>query len=275
MTMVERVIRPTEERHLHSIRQWIYRQTGLYYPERKYVLLYQRLQKVCWRFGIPGLRELDRHLQEGDLPGLSMEVACAVSTHHTYFFREGRVMQFLQEQILPQLPGREQWRIWSAATSGGDEAYTVAILLAETLGLAAARQRAAILGTDLSHTAIAEAEQGEYDARRLESVPRYLLRRYFRPTPGGRWRVTRELRQMCTFRRLNLMSTPWPFRRPFHVVLCRNVLYYFDREHQRDLVERLYRVTAPEGWLITSITESLEGIDARWERVVPGVYRRA
>ena len=91
-----------ERRHLESIRQWIYDHTGLHYPERKRSLLYHRLKKLCGRLGIPNLKELDLHLHKKDFPGLAREVACAVSTNHTYFFREERVMQFLQcqDQIL-------------------------------------------------------------------------------------------------------------------------------------------------------------------------------
>jgi chemotaxis protein methyltransferase CheR len=264
-----------ERRHFESIRQWIYDHTGLHYPERKHALLYQRLRKLCWRLGIPDLEALDYHLQQGDLPSLAGEVARAVSTNHSYFFREEKVLQFFRNQILPTLPAEDRWRFWSAACASGEEAYTVAVILAEALGLVPAQNQAAILGTDIDHRMIEQAEQGMYSEQRLEKVPKHLHKRYFGQAGSGQWRVNPNLRQMCTFRRLNLMSGSWPFRQCFHVILCRNVLYYFDTEHQRDLAERLYDATLSGGWLITSVTEPVQSLKTRWQPVVSGVYRKA
>lgn len=264
-----------EKRYFESIRRWIYDYTGLYYPERKQALLYQRLKKLCWRLGIPSLKELDRHLHKKDFPGLAREVACAISTNHTYFFREEKVMQFLQTRILPALPAEGRWRFWSAAASSGEEAYTVAIILSEVLGLERAQNQVAILGTDIDRVAIEQAERGIYHEQSLNNIPKHLRQRYFRPVRSEQWRIDSGLKQLCTFRRLNLTSSPWPFKNDFHVILCRNVLYYFDPEHQRHLAERLYDVTAPGGWLITSVTEPVQALETRWQSVVSGVYRKA
>ncbi|MDY7076005.1 MAG: protein-glutamate O-methyltransferase CheR [Chloroflexota bacterium] len=268
-------MRWSERRYFESIRQWIYDHTGLHYPERKRLLLYHRLKKLCRRLGIPGLKELNQHLQNRDFPDLAREVACAVSTNHTYFFREEKVMQFFQEKVLPDLPAEGRWRLWSAASSSGEEAYTLAIIIAESLGLGQAQEKVAILGTDIDRHMIEQAERGVYHKQRLDNMPKYLRQRYFHLTRPGRWRVDSGLQHMCTFRRLNLMCAPWPFKNAFHVILCRNVLYYFDQEHQRGLAERLYDVTVPGGWLITSVTEPVQGLETRWQTVVSGVYRKA
>ena len=259
---------------LEAIRQWIHTHTGLHFQESKQAVLYRRLLTLCWRLGIPNLSEMDRRLRDGDSPQLAIEVACAVCTNHTYFFREPEVLQNLPAVIMPQLPADEVWRIWSAAAASGEEAYTVAMLLAEALGLERARQQVAILGTDISHPMIDQAEHGVYGDNRLEQMPPVLFKRYFQPVGLKHWRVLPALKQMCTFRRLNLQNTPWPFKNPFHVVLCRNVLYYFDLKFQQQLVERLYDVTTPGGWLITSVTETLHGLSTRWRRVDAGLFRK-
>ena len=264
-----------EERYFESLRRWVYDRTGLYYPERKHLLLYNRLQKLCLRHGIPGLKELDRHLRKRDLPGLEKEVAHAVSTGHSYFFREERVFHFFREHILPTLPTTGRHRLWSAASASGEEAYTMAIVLTESLGFVRARERTAILGTDIDRVMVQQAERGVYPEQRLENVPVHLRPRYFRRVGPGQWGVVSGLKEMCTFRRLNLMSSPWPFKSRFHVVLCRNVLYYFDVEHQRDLAERLYDATAPGGWMLTSVTEPVQSLKTRWSTVTTGVYRKA
>jgi chemotaxis protein methyltransferase CheR len=268
------IMSQAERRHFESIRQWVYDRTGLYYPERKRALLYHRLKKLCRRVGIPGLKELDHHLRYQDLPGLDGEVACVVSTNHSYFFREEKVIQFFKERILPTLPTVGRWRLWSAASASGEEAYTLAIILAETLGPARAQGRVSILGTDIDRSVIERAEWGIYGESALEEVPQSLRQRYFRSAGPRKWQIDSGVRQMCLFRRLNLMSSPWPFKERFHVILCRNVLYYFDMEHQRDLAERLYDVTMPSGWLITSVTEPVQVLSTRWQKVVSGVYRK-
>ncbi|MCL4294752.1 MAG: protein-glutamate O-methyltransferase CheR [Anaerolineae bacterium] len=265
---------PEEALHFESIRQWIYTHTGLHFPERKHQLLYPRLKKLCWHLGIADLKDLDHHLQLRDRPGLAVEVARAVTTNHTYFLREPEVLQVLQEQITPTLPATEKWRIWSAAAASGEEAYSVAMLFAEKFGLDGLTEKVALLGTDISQPMIEGAECGIYDERRLDLVPGYLKQRYFQPMGLAQWRISPQLKKACIFRRLNLMSSPWPFKDSFHVVLCRNVLYYFDRDHQRTLLERIYEVTTPGGWLLTSVTESLWGLNTRWRAVMSGVYRK-
>ena len=263
-----------EEQSFQFVRQWIYDRTGLHYPDHKRLLLYNRLHKLCRRLNIPGLNEVARHLRRRDFPGLDKEIARVVSTGHTYFFREEKVLQFLRNHILPTLPDKGQHRFWSAASSSGEEAYTIAIILAESLGFLQAQAKTAILGTDIDRELIQKAEQGIYPDQRLEHVPPHLKKRYFYRAGSGQWSVASTLKEMCTFRRLNLMSTPWPFRKKFHVILCRNVLYYFDTDHQYDLAERLYDVTMSGGWLLTSVTEPVQSLKTRWSAVTTGVYRK-
>ena len=237
---------PAEEKpYVDSILEWIFNHTGLHFGEKKYFTLYRRLQTVCWRMGIPSLQEMDRRLCEQGSSQLAVHVVCAVSTNHTFFFRELEVLQQIQQRILPQLPRDGTWRVWSAAAASGEEAYTVGILLAEALGLEHALQQVAILGTDISHPMIEQAEHGVYDPGRIELVPPDLVRRYFEPVGLGQWRVIPALKPLCTFRRMNLQSMPFPFKNPFHMILCRNVLYYFDVPQQKRVVEEMYDWTVP------------------------------
>lgn len=263
-----------EASHFESIRTWVLKHTGLHYPARKHSTLYHRLQKVCREMGFATLQELDLHLHQRDIPDLSVRLACAVSTNHTFYFREEEMFQFFQEVVIPTLPHDDTWRLWSAACSSGDEAYSLALLLADHLGPEAVQQRVRILGTDISADCLEQAEFGIANDRRLEKVPESLRRQYFRPVGLGQWQVSAKLKSLCTFRRLNLMSKPWPFSNQFHVIFCRNVLYYFDQPDQQELVERMYDVTVPGGWLITSVTESLRGMKTRWQVLQTGVHRK-
>ncbi len=268
-------IAPEDERYLQEIQQWIHAHSGIHYTDRKLQLLYKRLQSLCQRLGIASLRQLSEGLKNNTIPGIRKEVAHTASTNHTYFFREPVVLEFFQKHVIPSLPPGERWRIWSAAASSGEESYTLAMILAETLGgIDVARSRAAILGTDISETVIQQAEHGVYHQRRMEGIDPGLRARYFKRVGLGNWRVDPGIKKMAIFRRLNLKSRPWPFSRHFDVVFCRNVLYYFDQEHQTDVLNSIYQVTRPGGWLLTSVTESIRELDTPWKTVTTGVYRK-
>jgi chemotaxis protein methyltransferase CheR len=149
------------------------------------------------------------------------------------------------------------------------------MLAAEALGPEQAASAVSILGTDISAPVVKQAESAVYGAAHLEQTPEYFLTRYFVPVGGGEFKVSPHIQKMCTFRRLNLKVQPFPFRRPFDVIFCRNVLYYFDRGQQRRTLEALYEAAEPGGWLLTSVTESVRDLNTRWCWVGGGIYRKA
>jgi chemotaxis protein methyltransferase CheR len=268
------IIPNCDQPHLQSLQEWVFANTGLNYTPKKRAILYSRLQSLCGRLGLSGLAEMNHLLHGEGAEWLAPEVARAASTNFTFFFREIETLEFLRQRILPGLPIDGKWRIWSAAAASGEEAYSVAILLAEALGLEQAHERAAILGTDISYPMIEQAERAVYPENRVEALPADLRRRYLQPAGVDKWQVAASLRGLCTFRRLNLMTNPWPFQQPFDVILCRNIFYYFDKDNQLELIERLYDAAAPHAWLITSVTETFHAMPIRWRRVVAGVWRK-
>lgn len=262
------------EEGYHRIRGWLNERCGINYQEKKRQLLEHRMQKVCERCGVADLNALADSVENGRNREIQLAVMHAASTNHTYFFREPQVLDFFCSNILPSLP-QSGARIWSAAASSGDEAYTLAIMAAETRGRDWTKRNLAILGTDISEVVIAHAEAGIFGESHLEQLPEKVLAKYFDPVGLDQYRVQDDLRRVCTFRRLNLKASPYPFQKAFHTVFCRNVLYYFDRAHQRATVEAIYDVTEPGGWLLTSVTESLRDLDTRWIPVQGGIYRKA
>ena len=260
------------ERDFQRVCHWLRERCGIDYRDNKRELLEHRMQRVCARARLGSMAELAERLEHGADDALQLAVLHGASTIHTYFYREPQVLDFFARVIVPTLPARDA-RLWSAAASSGDEAYTIAMLACEALGADAAAL--AILGTDISAVMIEAAERGVYPVSRVEALPQPLRERYLQPAGDGQLRVRDTLRAMCTFRRLNLKATPLPFKRNFHVVFCRNVLYYFDRAQQRATVEAIYDATEPGGWLLTSVTEPLRDLGTRWLPVQGGVYRKA
>lgn len=256
------------------IRGWLNERCGIYYAEKKRELLSQRLARVLERFHLAKLDDLALCLESGQHGDIELAVVDAASTNHTFFFREPQVLDYFASAILPGLARKAEARIWSAAASTGDEAYTLAMIAAEALGPEQAASCVSILGTDISAPVIKHAEAAVYGAHHLEQTPEHLLKRYFEPFGDKDFKVSAHIRRMCTFRRLNLKAQPFPFRRPFDVIFCRNVLYYFDRPQQRRTLEALYDATEPGGWLLTSVTESARDLNTRWLWVGGGIYRR-
>ncbi len=263
----------TDRQGTEVIRGWLAQRCGIHFPEHKLDQLRQRLMKVQREFGVPDLSDMAGRLHHSDATALQLAVMHAASTNHTYFFREPDVLDIFRSQILPVLAARDEIRIWSAACSTGDEAYTLAMIIAEALGTPALR-RTAILGTDISAPVIAEAEAATYAENRLDRVAPELRARWFEPAGNGRSRVKAELRDVCTFRQMNLKMLPYPFRHSFQAVFCRNVLYYFEREDQIATLRALHDVTEPGGWLFTSVTENVREVCHPWQPVANGVFRK-
>jgi chemotaxis protein methyltransferase CheR len=253
-----------------ELRAWVRHQFGIAYGDDQALVFADRIETVCFEIKLTPEVLLLR-LAAGDV-SVTRRLAEAVSTNHTYFFREPEVFELLSRCVFPALPAGGL-RLWSAAASSGDEAYSLAIAAHEHFGPDAG-DRVRVLGTDLSERQLRLAEEGAYPAYQLGELSPTRAR-WFEPAGPARFRVVPALRRMCTFRRLNLMVRPFPFEQRFHVVFLRNILFYFDPPVRRRLLEACYDATEPGGWLCTSLTESITDLQTRWVPVASAVYRRS
>jgi len=258
---------------LAQIRDWLSSRCGIFYPAHKDALLRQRLARVARSFDYADLAGLAVGMFTEGRTDVQLAVMHAASTNHTYFFREPEVLKTFSDMILPDLAQHRDIRIWSAACSTGDEAYTIAILAAEKLGREAL-DRVRILGTDISEPVVARAELGVFPARQFAQTDPFIVQRYFQPTGIDQYLVRDPIRATCTFRRMNLKARSYPFSKPFHAVFCRNILYYFEKADQLATLEAIHDATEPGGWLITSVTESIRDLGSRWHPVATGIYRK-
>jgi len=262
-----------DEREFAQVCHWISHHAGITVGAGKSDLLRQRMGRVLRRFGFDDMRRLAYELKPDGAPDVQLAVMDAASINHTYFFREPEVLQSFMDIAVPGFQDRSEFRLWSAACSSGEEAYTIAMMLLDKLGADAAR-RIGILGTDISAPMVERAELGVFSKVQLGCTGAPLVQRWFEPTGINQFRVKPALRNICTFRRMNLKATPYPFVRPFQAVFCRNILYYFDRSDQAATVRAIYDMTEPGGWLVTSVTETIRDLGSQWQPVAPGLYRR-
>ena len=250
---------------------------GIHLDDSKGYLVETRLGGLLGDAGASNFSELfykARADSSSKLPGKIIE---AITTNETSFFRDVSPFELLRHKVIPDLidrrggnGGRKPIRIWSAACSTGQEAYSTAIVLKELLG-DLSRYDIRILGTDISNKVVAQASYGRYSRLELErGLPPATLARHF-VVSGDRWKVRDEIRALATFRTMNLLQ-PFSFPNPFDIIFCRNVAIYFTEADKIRLFHNLARYLARDGCLIIGSTKSISGLCPQLE---PKRYLRA
>jgi chemotaxis protein methyltransferase CheR len=262
------------------IRQLVYQRSRICLDAGKREMVSARLTKRLKATSLVSVTEYCQLLQS---PGADEELAHlidAIATNHTFFFREQAHFDFVRDRIVPEMQQRrhaEHWPrflAWSAACSSGEEPYSLAITLQESLGPAWPWH---IQCTDISHRILGRARQAIYRDEVVDRLPPAMVRTYFQKGKGpqeGNYRVRPELGAHLAFHQLNLLEGDSPFTELFHVIFCRNVMIYFDRPTQEELVNRLTRRLLPGGYLLVGHSESLTGIRHSLQPVQPATYRR-
>lgn len=242
------------QRDFKTVQRLIYEHAGIRLSDAKQDMVYSRIIRRLRATGLGGFSEY-LQLIETDT-GEWEAFVNSLTTNLTAFFREEYHFPILAER-LQQRAGQDV-RIWCSAASTGEEPYSLAMTVLETLGPQAA-SRVEIIATDIDTSVLAKAEAGVYGEERIEKMdPRY--RKYFLRGKGSRSgfvRVKPELREMISFRPLNLLAPQWPIEGVFDVLFCRNVLIYFDKETQRRVLERFVTHMTPDALLFVGHSESL------------------
>lgn len=272
---VGRDIRPLTSREFQQFRQLAYEKFGLDLRTGKEQLVSARLGKKIRELRFRSYQEYYRHVVEDATGEALAALIDALTTNHTSFFREAAHFEFLRKAILPGLRERPRLALWSAACSSGEEPYTIAFSVIEEWG-DVAFDKLRVLATDISTKVLTSAEKGIYPAARFEAMPALAQRRYLL-RGEGRWKdsyqVKPEVRRLVEFRRLNLMEN-FAHVGPFPVIFCRNVMIYFDKPTQQELVARLAGRLEPGGYLLIGHAESLNALDHPLQYLRPAVYRK-
>ncbi|MBI5545923.1 MAG: chemotaxis protein CheR [Deltaproteobacteria bacterium] len=253
-----------------------HRQAGIVLKEGKESLLIARIARRQRALGLTSAREYLDYLEADRTGGEIVSFLDVITTNFTSFLREPEHFEHLAQEVLRWVKGgAKRLRFWSAASSTGEEPYSMALTLLEALGDAPIDLR--ILATDLSTAVLAKARDGIYDEEALEPLPASQKLRYFeRVADGDRqlYRASEALRQVVVFKRLNLRQPPFPMRGPLDAVFCRNVMIYFDKEVRQGLVGAIEGLLKPDGFLAVGHAETLTGLQTRLRAVKPSVYAR-
>ncbi|MGI6150357.1 MAG: CheR family methyltransferase [Christensenellales bacterium] len=249
---------------------------GIHFKKEKKTLVEGRLRSVLAGKNFRSLSDYLEYVKADKTGKAATEMLNRITTNHTFFMREPAHFHYFKETVLPYLVNTMRYkdlRIWSAACSTGEEPYTLAMIITDFLGTKKQGYDTKILATDISQKVLDIAKAGVYSHDRMGDVPAAWKKRYFAKDGNGNYVLTEEIRKEVLFRNLNLIE-PFPFRKNMHVIFCRNVMIYFDTETKERLVERLYEITEPGGFLFIGHSEGLNRERTRYRYVMPAVYRK-
>ncbi len=273
-------VKTIDAKYLDLFCEYLYKNMGIFTEESKKMLLAQKLVKLMNDAGITNVGEYYHYIVAPPITEKQKKIkntfVDTVTVHKTNFFRENNHFEFLKKsiaQIIQESPTAKytrEIRVWSSACSTGEEAYTLAMLLKEILP---PDMRAKILATDISPQSLQTAIAGVYKFGPEDNISSYFVNKYFTQYDSDRWIINDEIKKSVTFRLFNLMDT-FPFKNPFDILFCRNVMIYFSREVQEKLINNFYNVISDNGLLFIGHSESLIQIKHNFVYHEPTIYKK-
>jgi len=260
--------------------QYTYELTGIVLSQKKREMVYRRLTRIIRERKFPSFTAYCDLLKKNPVQEQSYFVN-KITTNLTSFYREPHHFDYLVQEELPRLLNKglhkDRLRIWSCASSTGEEPYSIAMSLMESLGHGNSHNDMKILATDIDSNVLAIAKKGIYETRKIDELSVELQQKYFQKGLGenvDHVKVNLRLQQLITFKELNLLDE-WPMKGLFDVIFCRNVIIYFDKATQEQLFARLHETLKSGGLLILGHSENLGRYQQYFENVGRTIFRKS
>jgi chemotaxis protein methyltransferase CheR len=266
---------PLTDAEFHEIADYINRNYGVSL-DRKRLLIEGRLGCYVKSLGFDNYHDYFEYVKSDPTNKALANLLNRLTTNHTFFLREAKHFEFYFSAALPWVAddlGESDLRVWSAGCSSGQEPYTLSIVTLNFLRERNLKWDSVILATDISEDALEYGSRGIYPANELETLPRLWRREWFERLDDESYRVNQTLRANVAFKKFNLLDA-FDVKIPFHVIMCRNVMIYFDDATRSRLVKKFYDALMPGGFFFIGHSESLSSIDNEFEYVKPSVYRK-
>ena len=264
------------EQEFRQLADYIKVNFGIYLKEEKQTLLTGRLWSILQQNNFNSFSEYYHYVVSDKTGKAAISLVDKITTNYTYFMRETEHFNYFRDTVLPSLEARvkdRDLRIWSAGCSSGEEPYTLAFLMEEYFANKSHWDKQ-ILATDISVSALTTAMNGIYEEKQVEPLPPLWRVNYFDKRPRDQYEVKGRLKKEVVFRKLNLITDRFVFKKPFHVIFCRNVMIYFDNKDKLDLIQRFYDVMAPGGYLFIGHSEAIGRGESKYSYVMPAVYQK-
>lgn len=268
------------DKEFKLISNLVYNKFGINLTEKKRSLVVGRLNKLIKGLGLKSFNDYYELVINDATNASLLSLIDRISTNHTFFYREKDHFEYLLNKALPDVvdsikkKGTKDLRIWCAGCATGEEAYTLAMIINEFIGYQLYDWDVGILATDISVTSLEKAQKGEYTVDRIHDLPISYLNKYLKKIDDGSYEVKNILRNILLFKRLNLMNEKFPFKGKFHIIFCRNVMIYFDKETKDNLINRLYEYMHDGGYLFVGHSESLDRKVCPLIYLQPAVYQK-
>ncbi|GAA3662210.1 CheR family methyltransferase [Asaccharospora irregularis] len=244
--------------------------------EKKRTLIETRLALVVRRLGFESFKDYTDSLMKDKTGEYASVLVEKLTTNFTYFMREEMHYDFLRDQVF--IPGLKKTpigglKIWSAASSTGEEAYCIAMLASSVFGRSA-KLKVSILASDISSGVLKHAKTGIYSNDKISKLPQLWVKNYFKQLNDSSYVVVDDIKNLVEFKYFNLNDNLGWYNGKYDVIFCRNVMIYFDNPTKQKLSQKLYESLKPGGYLIIGMSENLSNLQTDFERVKPSVYRK-
>lgn len=250
---------------------------GIDLKEGKRALISGRLFGLLDQLGFTNFSDYYKYLIKDKNGEAVKTLVDRVTTNHTFFMREAGHFKYFRDVVLPNLTDKipdKDLRIWCAACSTGEEAYTLAMLVDDCLKEKKALWDSQILATDISSRVLKAAIRGVYSKENISPLPPHWKLSYFKRFGEGEYCVIDRIKKEVIYRNFNLMEKFYPFKKKFHCIFCRNVMIYFDEQTKNELINKLYEYTEPGGYLFIGHSESISRKESKYKYIMPAVYRK-
>lgn len=265
------------DKEFEQFSKYIKENYGIYLKYEKKSLVTGRLQNVLIDKNFKSFSQYYDYIASDTTGEAITTLINRITTNHTYFMREVNHFYYFRDKVLPYLEKTVQnkdFRIWSAACSTGEEAYTLAMIMDEYFGTQKSGWDTKILATDISNKVLDIANKGIYSSEKIEPLPPKWKMNYFKKINNENFEITDRIKNEVIYRQFNLMNTVLPFKKKFHVIFCRNVMIYFDNKTKNELIKRFYDMTEYGGYLFIGHSESIDRNNTRYQYIMPSVYRK-
>lgn len=249
---------------------------GISLGDEKRTLVFSRLRPLLREKGFDNFTQLIDFIKSDKSGEAMVALTNRLTTNHTFFMREAEHFDLLMEKVFPWIEENfaheKDLRLWCAASSSGEEPYTLQMLAMDYFENKPGWDTE-ILATDISEKVLAQASHGIYSNESLSTVPQEWLKKYFKKYDNSNMIARDEVKERITFRRFNLVEKNMPFKRKFQVIFCRNVMIYFDMDTRTEICQRFSKILEKDGFLFLGHSESLSSAGLPYRYVRPAVYQ--
>lgn len=243
--------------------------------EKKKVLIECRLKSELERCGMSSFREYMQAVKSDKSGRMAGEMINRLTTNYTYFMRESKHFDYIRETVLPAVTAKNKadYQVWCAGCASGEESYTLAMLFQDFMQESSSTMRVHLTATDICESALEQARQGIYPIKELGNLPKRWQEQYCDVKDGKSFEIKKILKDMIQFKSQNLME-PENIRKKYDLILCRNVMIYFDTASKKTMIKRLENSLRPGGYLIVGLAEVLPREFTTLEFVGSAIYRK-